>query len=122
MSAKTKPQEGKTQDGSKFNTPKYIKVTPVSISSNRRNGNCSFLQLRVTVDGEGGFLGKQGGKVSGVNYVGRIAGKMMTIKSTLSTITLSFETESQVEGRLLRQRDSDLEKSNLFIQKPKMPI
>lgn len=47
MSAKMKPQEEKKQDGSKFHTPKYIKVTPVSIASKRRNRNCSFLQLRV---------------------------------------------------------------------------
>lgn len=53
MSAKMKPRDEKKkkkekkQDGSKFHSPKYIKVTPVSIASKRRNRNCSFLQLRV---------------------------------------------------------------------------
>lgn len=63
MSAKMKPQEGKKkkQDGSKFHTPKYIKVTPVSIASKRRNGNCSFLQLRVGL--WRGFSGEIGWKV-----------------------------------------------------------
>lgn len=48
MSAKMKPREEKKKnDRSKFHTPKYIKVTPVSIASKLRIRNCSFLQLRV---------------------------------------------------------------------------
>lgn len=52
MSAKMKPRErGKKKDGSKFQTSKYIKVTPVNIASKRRNGNCSFLQQSWTMEG-----------------------------------------------------------------------
>lgn len=36
--------EKKKKDGSKFQTSKYIKVTPVNLASKQRNGNCSFLQ------------------------------------------------------------------------------
>lgn len=54
----------KKQDRSKFHTPKYIKVTPVSIASKQRNRNCSFLQLGVglwrgfLVGGETGWEGE----------------------------------------------------------------
>lgn len=51
----------KKQDGSKFHTPKYIKVTPVSIASKLRNRNCSFLQLRVG-QWRGGFWGNGVGR------------------------------------------------------------
>lgn len=84
MSAKTKPREGKKTDGSKFHTPKYIKVTPVSIASKRRNENCSFLQQRVRERG-GVFLGKQGG--STVHYAGWITGGIVTLITTLETVT-----------------------------------
>lgn len=64
MSAKMKPREGKKQDGSKFHTPNYIKVTPVSIASKWRNKNCSFLQLKVgpwkRFSGETGWEGECG--------------------------------------------------------------
>lgn len=40
----------KKEDRSKFHTPKYIKVTPVSIASKQKIRNCSFLQLSRTLE------------------------------------------------------------------------
>lgn len=59
-----KEKKKNKQDRSKFHTPKYIKVTPVSIASKQRNRNCSFLQLGVglwrgfLVGGETGWEGE----------------------------------------------------------------
>lgn len=62
---------------------------------------------------EGGFLGKRGRKVWGVNYAGWLRGKTVTMKSTLSTIVHldlwqqsqnKAVTESDVKGGVLTQR------------------
>lgn len=67
MSAKMKPEERgrekerkgeKKKDGLKFQTSKYIKVTPVNLASKQRNGNCSFLQQAL--DSGYGLIAKPG--------------------------------------------------------------
>lgn len=81
-------EEGKKQDGLKFHTPVYIKVTPVSAASKGRNGKCSFLQLRVCM--WRGFLGERTGEVNATNYVlGDLYKKTMTMRTTLSAIARS---------------------------------
>ncbi len=60
MSAKMKPREEKTGRIEISYSRVYIKVTPVSIASKRRNGNCSFLQQRVGLSR--GFSGESGWK------------------------------------------------------------
>lgn len=49
---------GEKKDGSKFQTSKYIKVTPVNLASKQRNGNCSFLQQAL--DSGYGLIAKPG--------------------------------------------------------------
>lgn len=103
MSAKMKPREGKKTDGSKFHTPECIKVTPVSIASKRRNGNCSFLQ-QSCCERWGVFLGQQGGRA--VNSDGRIVTMSSTFKPENSY--LKSQNKAVIDGRfkekLWRQR------------------
>lgn len=75
MSAKMKPREGEKTDGSKFHTPKYIKVTPVSIAPKEEKRELFTFTAEKNWTPEGAFMG--------VNYAWSIERKMVTVKYTL---------------------------------------
>lgn len=120
MSAKMKPQEEKKQDGSKFHTTKYIKVTPVNIASKRRNRNCSFLQLRVLLDcgwGISGETGREGErrKLCWMTYRKNDDNEKHFVNHHLfGFMTAESKKGCEGEGRLLRQIVSHFQRSSFL--------